>query len=312
MMPDYRDDSEQDSSALWIEGRPPASGVSRLKRWLFPALTAAAVLVLIIALGVSCEHTHSCFCPLWGLRCSGKTAEDVQQLQLAVQNNKDQLTSVVEALKQLSALDALSRSVAALKCSLEHIINNSSAAAGCCPMDWDLFSSSCYFFSKVSLSWEESRDWCEKQGSHLVVLSTDAEWDFVTHRTVSQTFWIGLTDGRTGKWEWVNQTPYVMERRRWRPGQPDNWSGHGLGPGDEDCAHLYKDGRLNDLHCSTRCATSARDTASAAEQRHLWPDCPVQNMFVSVVSTSELLSLIFILVLINSTYRPKLTLNVSH
>ena len=25
--------------------------------------------------------------------------------------------------------------------------------------------------------------------------------------------WIGLTDERTGKWEWVNQTPYTMDRR---------------------------------------------------------------------------------------------------
>nr|XP_020443200.1 C-type lectin domain family 10 member A-like isoform X2 [Monopterus albus] len=232
MMPDYRDDSEQDSSALWIEDTKASKHLMTVEQ------SVSSLNDAIQSLNASLQQAE-------------ETAEDVQQLQLAVQNNKDQLTSVVEALKQLSALDALSRSVAALKCSLEHIINNSSAAAGCCPMDWDLFSSSCYFFSKVSLSWEESRDWCEKQGSHLVVLSTDAEWDFVTHRTVSQTFWIGLTDGRTGKWEWVNQTPYVMERRRWRPGQPDNWSGHGLGPGDEDCAHLYKDGRLNDLHCST-------------------------------------------------------------
>lgn len=25
--------------------------------------------------------------------------------------------------------------------------------------------------------------------------------------------WVGLTDERTGEWEWVNQTPYVMNRR---------------------------------------------------------------------------------------------------
>lgn len=26
-------------------------------------------------------------------------------------------------------------------------------------------------------------------------------------------YWVGLTDERTGHWEWVNQTPYVMNRR---------------------------------------------------------------------------------------------------
>lgn len=40
--------------------------------------------------------------------------------------------------------------------------------------------------------------------------------------------------------------------RRWRPGQPDSWTGHNLGPGDEDCAHLHSDGQLNDLHCLTQ------------------------------------------------------------
>ncbi|XP_042337729.1 C-type lectin domain family 10 member A-like [Plectropomus leopardus] len=65
-------------------------------------------------------------------------------------------------------------------------------------------------------------------------------------------FWVGLSDWRTGRWEWVNQTPYTIERRRWRPGQPDNWSHYSAGPGTEDCAHLHEDGRLNDLHCTTK------------------------------------------------------------
>ncbi len=37
--------------------------------------------------------------------------------------------------------------------------------------------------------------------------------DFVTGRTIPGLFWVGLSDWRTGRWEWVNQTPYVMERR---------------------------------------------------------------------------------------------------
>lgn len=37
--------------------------------------------------------------------------------------------------------------------------------------------------------------------------------DFVSRRTVQNLFWVGLSDWRTGRWEWVNQTPYVMDRR---------------------------------------------------------------------------------------------------
>lgn len=36
--------------------------------------------------------------------------------------------------------------------------------------------------------------------------------------------------------------------RNWRPEQPDDWYGHGLG-GGEDCAHFTEDGGWNDDVC---------------------------------------------------------------
>uniref|UniRef100_A0A3B4X024 C-type lectin domain-containing protein n=1 Tax=Seriola lalandi dorsalis TaxID=1841481 RepID=A0A3B4X024_SERLL len=217
------------------------SGVSRFRRWLFPALTAVVILVLIIALGASNVKTSNHL---------SSVEQSVSNLSSVIQslNASLQHAQVSEALKQLSVVDSLSKSVASLKCSLEHIINNSSAVDKCCPLGWNLFGSSCYFFSTLSLSWNESRDWCERHKAHLVILNTDEEWDFVTRHSVPGLFWVGLSDQRTGKWEWVNQTPYTMEHRRWAPGQPDSWTGHGLDRGDEDCAHLHRSGRLNDLH----------------------------------------------------------------
>ncbi|XP_029381949.1 C-type lectin domain family 10 member A [Echeneis naucrates] len=266
-MDDYKYKSEDDRSVLWTKETPPVSlsGVSRFRRWLFPALTATVILIVIIAVGASNVKTSN---RLWtdeqrlsdlsnviqslnaSLQQAQEAAEDVHLLKFTVENNKNQLVSVSEALKQLSVVDSLSRSVASLKCSLERIINNSSQVDGCCPLGWKLFDSSCYFFSSLSLSWNESRVWCERHMSHLVILRTDKEWDFVTGQTAHEWFWVGLSDGRTGRWEWVNWTPYTFQRRHWIPGQPDNWSGHGLGPGNEDCAHLHRNGRLNDLHCS--------------------------------------------------------------
>uniref|UniRef100_A0A3Q3IRB0 C-type lectin domain-containing protein n=1 Tax=Monopterus albus TaxID=43700 RepID=A0A3Q3IRB0_MONAL len=263
MTTEYHDDVEDDSSSFWNKEPPPVSfsGVSRFRHWLFPALTAAVILVLIIALGASSDSSPKVTHLPWFFCSSFQTASwffvsdaamDVRRMKFAVESNRDQLTSVSEALKQLSVLDTLSRTVATLKCSLERLINNGSAADGCCPLGWDLFSSSCYLFSKTPLAWQDARDWCNGHESHLVILNTDEEWDFVVHHAMGTFHWVGLSDERTGKWEWVNQTPYVMNRRRWRPGQPDSWTGHGLGPGDEDCAHLHYDGHLNDLHCSTR------------------------------------------------------------
>uniref|UniRef100_A0A087YEH2 C-type lectin domain-containing protein n=1 Tax=Poecilia formosa TaxID=48698 RepID=A0A087YEH2_POEFO len=218
------------------------------------------------------------------LQQSYESIKDLHHLQWSIQENKDRLASVSAALQQLAVLDSLSRTVDGLKCSLEQIVSNDtstlsrlwsvekalsnqtewlmsvqrlakgsvSVSDGCCPLGWETFGSSCYLFSRSALSWHEARDWCNGHESHLVILMSDEEWDFVTRLSAGSFYWVGLTDEKSGRWEWVNQTPYVMNRRRWKPGQPDSWTGHGLGPGDEDCAHIHNDGRLNDLHCSTR------------------------------------------------------------
>ncbi|KAM3590883.1 uncharacterized protein V6R79_018241 [Siganus canaliculatus] len=266
MTTEYHDDPEEDSSSFWNKEPSPVSfsRLYRFRHWLLPAVTAAAVLILIIALGASQGSSST---RLWFVETSVSNltesvsaahqvtkdaAKDVHRLKFAVESNKDQLTAVSEALKQLATLDTISRTVEKLRCSLERLINNGSLADGCCPLGWENFRKSCYFFSKTTLSWDDAKDWCNGHESHLLILSTDEEWDFITSQSAGSFYWVGLTDGRTGKWEWVNQTPYVMNRRRWKPGQPDSWTGHGLGAGDEDCAHMHTDGKLNDLHCSSR------------------------------------------------------------
>uniref|UniRef100_A0A3B4T9P3 Asialoglycoprotein receptor 1-like n=1 Tax=Seriola dumerili TaxID=41447 RepID=A0A3B4T9P3_SERDU len=273
MTTEYHDETEDDSNSFWNKEPRPVyfSGVSRYRRWLFPALTATIILVLIIALGASTWRRKSVSNLTESLSSAQQlakdAAKDVQRLKFAVESNKDQLTSVSEALKQLSALDSISRTVAKLKCSLERLVNNASVVDGCCPLGWELSGTTCYLFSRTPLAWPDARDWCNGHESHLVILNTDEEWDFVTHHGSGTFYWVGLTDGRTGKWEWVNQTPYVMNRRRWKPGQPDSWTGHGLGQGDEDCAHLHSDGRLNDLHYA---ASTPEHTCSSTSAAGLW------------------------------------------
>ncbi len=41
-------------------------------------------------------------------------------------------------------------------------------------------------------------------------------------------------------------------RRQWTPGQPDDWTEHGLGEEGEDCGHITVYGLLNDAHCSSK------------------------------------------------------------
>ncbi|XP_014330757.2 C-type lectin domain family 10 member A-like [Xiphophorus maculatus] len=261
-------DKDMDTCTLWVKESPPGSvsGLFRFRRWLFPALMVAVVFVLILVLGVTNTKTSS---RLWtaeedmsiladrmeslnaSLQQSHESIKDLQHLQWSIQDNKDRLASVSAALQQLAVLDSLSRAVDGLKCSLERIVSNSSATGPCCPLDWTRLGSDCYFFSQQHLNWNQSKSWCERKSAHLLILHSNQEWDFVTKKSVPDLYWVGLTDGRTGRWEWVNQTPYTIERRRWVPGQPDAWTGHGMGPEDEDCAHLHSNGRLNDIHCST-------------------------------------------------------------
>ncbi|XP_038841881.1 C-type lectin domain family 10 member A-like [Salvelinus namaycush] len=157
------------------------------------------------------------------------------------------LDSVSESVKELESLRS---AVARLKCSLDRVLHNDTVS-GCCPLGWVLSgsSSSCYFFSSGGLPWNQARVFCADHNAQLAVLKTEQDWDFVTGSTKPLFFWVGLSDERTGEWEWVDGTPYIMDRSQWKPGQPDNWKGHGLG-GTEDCAMIHANGQLNDDHCS--------------------------------------------------------------
>ncbi|XP_048884079.1 asialoglycoprotein receptor 1 [Brienomyrus brachyistius] len=173
---------------------------------------------------------------------------EISKLTVSMETVEQQLTSVIKSLKAIDELEPLKTQVSELKCNIDKMIKNVTSA-GCCPIDWTFYSTACYYFSREVMSWDSAKEYCTSKHSSLVILRDDAEWTFVSKRTMPNYYWIGLTDERTGDWEWVDRTPYVMNRRHWKPNQPDNWRNHGLG-GGEDCAHLHNDGTLNDDHCS--------------------------------------------------------------
>ncbi|XP_072314818.1 asialoglycoprotein receptor 1-like [Eucyclogobius newberryi] len=265
MSTQFHDEPEDDNSSFWNKDPGPVqySVLSRSRPWMVPVLVSTIVLVLIIAFGFSNsglssrislmeETVLNLSLSLTDAQKDNKdAAKDVQRLRFSVESNKDLLGSVAESVKQLAALEVLTKTVASLKCAIEQIVHNRTVASGCCPLGWDSFGTSCFFFSKQASTWHDARDWCHAHQSQLLILRLDKDWEYVDIHAAGTFYWVGLSD-ESGKWEWVNGTPYTMDRRRWRPGQPDNWSGHGLGAQTEDCAHLHSEGRLNDLHCSSR------------------------------------------------------------
>ena len=57
--PSPRPQAEQQTEPLFPPEPATFSGVFRLRRWMFPALTATVILVLIIALGATSKDTHT-------------------------------------------------------------------------------------------------------------------------------------------------------------------------------------------------------------------------------------------------------------
>uniref|UniRef100_A0A3B3HQB8 C-type lectin domain-containing protein n=1 Tax=Oryzias latipes TaxID=8090 RepID=A0A3B3HQB8_ORYLA len=116
-----------------------------------------------------------------------------------------------------------------------------------CPEKWIRFSSSCYFFSGESKSWDEAREFCRARGADLVVINTEGENTFlVTFR--DQPVWIGLTDKvHEGTWKWVDGSPLTLTF--WGDDQPDDGGGI-QAYGEEDCVQIrYTSGSWNDVAC---------------------------------------------------------------
>ncbi|XP_026096378.1 asialoglycoprotein receptor 1 isoform X2 [Carassius auratus] len=124
--------------------------------------------------------------------------------------------------------------------------------SGCIESDWIPFRNSCYLFSQNVMNWTKAKDYCQNQGALLLKIedASEKEWQFVTNMAKPHSYWIGLTDQNTGQWRWADDTPYTMNKEQWSPGQPDDWTQHGLGEEGEDCGHITVYGLLNDAHCS--------------------------------------------------------------
>ncbi|XP_041663334.1 CD209 antigen-like protein C isoform X1 [Cheilinus undulatus] len=117
-----------------------------------------------------------------------------------------------------------------------------------CPAGWKMFQGSCYFFSTLKKTWEESRKDCTDKDADLVIIRSFEEQEFLTNNRKDWT-WIGLSDKENeGIWKWTDGS--LLTQEFWFKGQPDNGEGHPK-LGEEDCVHFRKtDKRWNDRGCN--------------------------------------------------------------
>lgn len=133
------------------------------------------------------------------------------------------------------------------KSNLQTNVSALEGTCGKCLPKWNLFNSSCYFFStsepsNVKMNWHDSRENCISRGADLVVIDNPQEQKYVSDVIEAANlgsmwdsgFWIGLTDIQTeGTWVWINNVTEV-DQRYWIEGEPNN-SGSG-----EDCGATGK------------------------------------------------------------------------
>lgn len=262
-----------EEKAFWKNGMMsyirPAYTSNKSSRLLYIVTGICAALLLAIIIIVSVNNTNvgrklieleenaanlsaSVFSELQGSNAVDTDVQaEINKLQASIMNAESQLSFVGKASRVMDELESLKSTVFLLKCNLEKLMNNITASQtkACCPDGWVYHSMSCYYFSTSVMQWHAARDDCNSKQAMLAVINERSEWDFLISRTVPSYYWIGLTDERTGHWEWVDGTPYTVDPKEWMPGQPDDWKNHGLG-GGEDCAHLHANGKYNDDHCT--------------------------------------------------------------
>ncbi|XP_045048544.1 C-type lectin domain family 17, member A [Desmodus rotundus] len=112
-----------------------------------------------------------------------------------------------------------------------------------CPEGWLAFEGRCYYFSPNTKSWDEARKFCQENYSHLVIINSVTEQNFVAkaHRS-PRVYWLGLSDKEhEGKWKWLDGSPVTLSY--WEPAEPNNVH-------DEDCGSMNTGGTWNDLSCN--------------------------------------------------------------
>ena len=91
----------------------------------------------------------------------------------------------------------VARSLSLSVWSAPEVIKQATKAPIVCDPDWHLFNDSCYFISRTSRDWPESKSYCESQGAHLAIIHTAEEqvhYDKLTYHNAFSLFCLLTTD----------------------------------------------------------------------------------------------------------------------
>jgi hypothetical protein len=94
-----------------------------------------------------------------------------------------------------------------------------------------------YYISKKTETWSKAKEICEKNGGHLVTITSaeenDAIIEYIKAQKINKNIWIGYSDTKQeGKWEWI--TGEKSEFTYWDREEPNNWQNT-----NEDCVMIW-------------------------------------------------------------------------
>ncbi|XP_004387332.1 C-type lectin domain family 4 member A-like isoform X2 [Trichechus manatus latirostris] len=95
---------------------------------------------------------------------------------------------------------------------------------GCCPENWIVSNTSCYFISFKFSNWTNSEKNCIGMGAHLLVINTKEEQLLIIQKLNRHSaYYVGLSDPEgMRQWQWVDQSPYNESVVFWHSGEPSN------------------------------------------------------------------------------------------
>jgi hypothetical protein len=109
--------------------------------------------------------------------------------------------------------------------------------------DWTTFQGHCYRFFGSTVTWDAARASCQTFNADLVSLGSAEENAFAVTLAAGNVFYAGFNDlNSEGTWVWSDGSPNSYTN--WGASEPNN-------SGNEDCLHVYVDGRWNDITCGT-------------------------------------------------------------
>jgi hypothetical protein len=131
-------------------------------------------------------------------------------------------------------------------CGVNTGCNRGKCQAGSCVQspiaDWSTFEGHCYRFFNSSINWDGARSACQGFGADLISVGSAGENSFAVSLAAGNVFFAGFNDvASEGNWLWSDGSPNSFTN--WGSGEPNN-------SGNEDCLHIYTDGRWNDIACS--------------------------------------------------------------